>query len=589
VKKTFLICFILLFVASMAFAANFAPVKMVLTASENITYGFDGSELKIPVEVAGTPATLIFFVYTKGQANNIGIVQNGFMGWHYVNKVDTCIFVSPAYQFGTGKNTVTWNGKDADGGKVPLGEYAYYMWAYDNVNVKIPCTKQFSFTGTKGGQIEWYDEAGLPYANPMIYPCVQIGQAIDKSDPTARTRSKWIIGGDPEDVSLKETTAYMAWTESGFIALQPDDQKIFWVGTGRTSIITVRKYEWIPNGDAVQDMMWGDEGEYSYSTELPGNWVWESGVITDGKGMLYMANHDISGIGTESELIYVDMEEGFEQRRIDLGDWWVDLEDGAAGGQSSGGPTTITYRNGFIYTSSHTSCIKTMMDPFLEDDDETTKWVNQNGDYIGDHNFEETAQYTWVCNDYNVAPYMYTTGVDNLMFSAWPVYDLGALSFGLAGPDGTGIGHFAYANETAKGKQGTLFLQNGSAYDGIYCDNSTGGETGWWFVGFDSIMGTIGTGVGVAADEPDAFSVAQNSPNPFNPTTTISFSLVESGNVVVDIYNVAGQKVDTVVNEFKDAGSHSVVWDASGLSAGVYFYTVKSGGFSKTMKMTLLK
>ena len=86
-----------------------------------------------------------------------------------------------------------------------------------------------------------------------------------------------------------------------------------------------------------------------------------------------------------------------------------------------------------------------------------------------------------------------------------------------------------------------------------------------------------------------AFAVAQNSPNPFNPTTSISFTLPASDNVTVDIYNVSGQKVDTLVNDFMDAGMHSVNWDASGFSNGVYFYTVKSGDFTKTMKMTLLK
>ncbi|GAI20309.1 unnamed protein product, partial [marine sediment metagenome] len=139
------------------------------------------------------------------------------------------------------------------------------------------------------------------------------------------------------------------------------------------------------------------------------------------------------------------------------------------------------------------------------------------------------------------------------------------------------------------------FVQNGSAYDGIYTDNhsvetdETGTIGGLWFVGHDSIKGTLTSEVAVEDDAPAAFAVAQNSPNPFNPTTTISLTLAEAGNVSVDVFNVAGQKVDTLVNGFMNAGTHSVVWDASKFSAGVYFYTVKAGDFSKTMKMTLLK
>jgi hypothetical protein len=93
----------------------------------------------------------------------------------------------------------------------------------------------------------------------------------------------------------------------------------------------------------------------------------------------------------------------------------------------------------------------------------------------------------------------------------------------------------------------------------------------------------------VEEDAAAAFAVSQNSPNPFNPTTTINFTLPVDGNVSVEVFNVAGQKVDTLVNDYMNAGQHNVVWDASGFSNGVYFYTVKSGEFAKTMKMTLLK
>ena len=88
---------------------------------------------------------------------------------------------------------------------------------------------------------------------------------------------------------------------------------------------------------------------------------------------------------------------------------------------------------------------------------------------------------------------------------------------------------------------------------------------------------------------PAPFILFQNNPNPANPTTTISFTLPEAGHVTVDVFNVAGQKVDTLVNDFMDTGRHSVVWNGSDFSSGVYFYTVQAGEFSKTMKMTLLK
>jgi hypothetical protein len=88
---------------------------------------------------------------------------------------------------------------------------------------------------------------------------------------------------------------------------------------------------------------------------------------------------------------------------------------------------------------------------------------------------------------------------------------------------------------------------------------------------------------------PTSFQLAQNYPNPFNPTTTINYIIPEPGKVTVDIFNVTGQKVASLVNGQMSAGSHSVVWNAEKCSAGVYFYTVKAGNHTKTMKMTLLK
>jgi len=110
-----------------------------------------------------------------------------------------------------------------------------------------------------------------------------------------------------------------------------------------------------------------------------------------------------------------------------------------------------------------------------------------------------------------------------------------------------------------------------------------------WYVAHDSIKGIISNQVGVADAAPAAFAVAQNTPNPFNPTTTINFSIPKAGKVTVEVFNAAGQKVDTIVNSQMTAGSHSVNWNAAKFSAGVYFCTVKSGSFSKTVKMTFLK
>jgi len=88
---------------------------------------------------------------------------------------------------------------------------------------------------------------------------------------------------------------------------------------------------------------------------------------------------------------------------------------------------------------------------------------------------------------------------------------------------------------------------------------------------------------------PGSFTLHHNYPNPFNPTTTISFSLPVATDVNLNIYNIAGQKVATVANGFFDAGTHSVVWDANGAASGVYLYRIEAGEFKDTKKMLLMK
>lgn len=92
-----------------------------------------------------------------------------------------------------------------------------------------------------------------------------------------------------------------------------------------------------------------------------------------------------------------------------------------------------------------------------------------------------------------------------------------------------------------------------------------------------------------AGNIPDKFVLEQNYPNPFNPVTTIKFSLPESGNVNLTIYNLLGEKVAEPVNEFKNAGVHTVNFNASELNSGVYIYKIESNGFVQSRKMTLIK
>ncbi len=85
------------------------------------------------------------------------------------------------------------------------------------------------------------------------------------------------------------------------------------------------------------------------------------------------------------------------------------------------------------------------------------------------------------------------------------------------------------------------------------------------------------------------FSLGQNYPNPFNPITDINFSLAKSGIVTLKVFNVLGSEVATLVDDFMEAGKHTIQFNAKSLTSGVYFYTIKSNTFTSTRKMILMK
>jgi predicted GH43/DUF377 family glycosyl hydrolase len=88
---------------------------------------------------------------------------------------------------------------------------------------------------------------------------------------------------------------------------------------------------------------------------------------------------------------------------------------------------------------------------------------------------------------------------------------------------------------------------------------------------------------------PSAFALEHNYPNPFNPSTTIRFSLIRSGVTDLTVYDLLGRTVTTLVNETMVPGTYNVHWDAQGCASGIYFYRLRSGEFTETKRMLLLK
>ena len=113
---------------------------------------------------------------------------------------------------------------------------------------------------------------------------------------------------------------------------------------------------------------------------------------------------------------------------------------------------------------------------------------------------------------------------------------------------------------------------------------------GWTF------LSEVGVTVGIEEQPaaggiivPESFTVSQNYPNPFNPSTRIDFSLPQNADVNITVYNVRGQKVATLVNGSRAAGSYTVNWNAENLPSGVYMYRFTAGNVVESRKMMLLK
>jgi hypothetical protein len=126
---------------------------------------------------------------------------------------------------------------------------------------------------------------------------------------------------------------------------------------------------------------------------------------------------------------------------------------------------------------------------------------------------------------------------------------------------------------------------------GFYFTSSWADEDCGWYIDDVRIEG-ITTDVSeppMEANVPKSFTLYQNYPNPFNPKTTIKYCLPKPDGVCIEVYNILGQQVATLLDSFQPAGYHSVDWNAEGLCSGIYFYKITTKKFTETKKMILLR
>jgi len=164
---------------------------------------------------------------------------------------------------------------------------------------------------------------------------------------------------------------------------------------------------------------------------------------------------------------------------------------------------------------------------------------------------------------------------------------------------GAGAAWIYTRSDSVRTQRGSKLVGTGAvgpAYQGWSVSISANGNTA--IVGGYDDNGGIGaawvftnsvTAVYELSGAPFSYRLLENYPNPFNPTTQISYSLAKASNVTLTIYDILGREVATLVNGKNEPGEHSVSWNALNVPSGVYFYRIVAGDFVQTKKMILLK
>lgn len=181
-----------------------------------------------------------------------------------------------------------------------------------------------------------------------------------------------------------------------------------------------------------------------------------------------------------------------------------------------------------------------------------------------------------VAKDRTVINIKDTVGDSNAVIASICMWDIGKISF----RDHTVTDTITMDPEFADPENGDFTLPEGSLLLTYGTDGGPIGDLRW---------ATAGTPVEEILPLPGHFALDQNYPNPFNPTTTISFHLNRSGLTRLAVYDLLGGEMATLINENMAAGEHRVVFDASRLTSGIYFYRLQSAGQSIVKKMMLLK
>ena len=523
----------LMLIAVAAWADSFQPQVLTLKAPEEIAYAFDGSPLSIPLTVEGTPAAVWLIINTKGKADQIKNVRNGHLGWHYVNKIDTTVYVSGRYQASPGENTIVWDGLNMDGAPVAPDDYSYYFWGYDDMNprqlasyhVRVGFDWESPFT-----HLYEVGENGLPLDNPLIMGAVNwstyfYGQR-EKSDYLIHgTHFKWMLGNDPRDAGLLETTICSMYRDRhtevsyGGPVFDPNDFDTFYHCS--TRIIdkqdTMLKWKFVPEGEAVLDNSWLGWDRLTWDDQgiAMREWSQKPSAFTD-RQYIYVVSPGLHQKDIEWNRLRCVSFDGKVIFDKQMHDWYMPNDQGETFLDTK---PYINASFNHLYSRgnnrwlllSHISCMHQMIDTtrLLENPEDETDMVvfeNGNGDYWMDSGFKPGFTPAWIClHDIERETLRRDSiAIDANGFNVIGTSFMGVISFGVSTQDGTAIDYMSFADDIVGNnlniKGGGTLCDSGSNFDGLYFGGALKENTrsyteqdisSTWFVAFDSVKGVI--------------------------------------------------------------------------------------------------
>ena len=498
-----------------------------------------------------------------------------------------------------GSSTITWDGNKADGTAAPAGNYIYDVMAFNDLD----------------------DHVLVGPANASAWGANSIDHRLGEVwAPNQETPSDVCLWGDMRNDYVAEPLAFEQYHITAFTPDEPrnrsgnqlDDENsdIHWTTrhSDNEELGTVGGIMKLNINRANLSLDWDENfGDAGVAPGQDGG-MW---AIAPVGGRVYVG--DVGGEANRTHINVHSKTTGDLVAEYDMFELmhYIELDDDGNEQIAYAGPTHVDANQSGILMS-----VWRNPNFVLTDLNGNVKWVNGIGDGYIEHLTLEHAETLGVTGfgagtrSVTVGIFMHPAGK---AFGYVDQHNGTGYNFGLLGRDGTGLMHHQFSPTLgpwylSSSNKHAEIIDAGSPWDGMYVGSGADIETGKQESGpargmmmyfpfriATSSLGSSATAVAEISDvTPDAYALGDAYPNPFNPTSTIEFKVPEDTHVTLNVYNMAGQLVTSLVNAELTAGTYKTEWDARDLagaevSSGSYIYRIEAGNFVESGKLTFLK